>query len=172
VWECGVGDWRIAPLHGRAQMGKTGFVWLRWPLKSLLSPFLITTTQAWAMASKVSSLSDGRSDEYLLPHRSPSPSPPSWSTGCRWLSMRGRRLLFATCTCLAAASLFGLLSLMVWSNQSKSQVTLDHENQLSGISKPKIDEWGPLSVLRGPATDSLWGLSKCTASNRLQLNSF
>jgi len=45
---------------------------------------------------------------------------------------------------------------MVWSNQSKFRVALDHENQLSGVSKPKVDEWGPLSVLRGPATDSLW----------------
>jgi hypothetical protein len=138
------------------------------------------------MESKVSSLSDGRSDVYLLPHRSPSPSyhspspshrspspsPPSWSTGFRWLSIRGRRLLFATCACLAAASLFGLMTMMLWSYQSKSQVVLDHESQLSGVAKPKVDEWGPLSVLRGPATDSLWGLSKCSPSNHLQLNNF
>jgi hypothetical protein len=121
------------------------------------------------MESKVSSLSDGRSDEYLLPHRSPSPS--ALRAGFRW-SIRGRRILFATCACLAAASLFGLLTMMLWSSQSKSQIPLDQEGQQSEISKPTVDEWSPLSVLRGPATESLWGGSKCASSNQLQSNAF
>lgn len=80
-------------------------------------------------------------------------SGPLLKMGFRWSTIRGRRLLFATCACLAAASLFGLMSVMVWTNQTKAQVSLDHEGQ---TSKPKPDEWGPLSVLQGPPTESLW----------------
>jgi len=72
--------------------------------------------------------------------------------------IKGRRLLFATCVCLAAASLFGLLSVMVWTHQLKSQVVLDPDGGIPKLAdtEPTLDKWSPLTVLRGPATDSLW----------------
>jgi hypothetical protein len=100
----------------------------------------------------------GRSDEYLL-HRSASPS--ILKAGLRLWTIRGRRLLFATCLCLATASVFGLLLMVAWINQSKFQVAQKSLHLEVETSKPKIDIWGPLSVLRGPATESLWGGSKC-----------
>ncbi|KIM88674.1 hypothetical protein PILCRDRAFT_813643 [Piloderma croceum F 1598] len=97
-------------------------------------------------------LNDGRSDEYLL-HRSASPSILK-----RLWTIRGRRLLFATCACLAVASVSGLLLMVLWTNQSKFQVASDQKSLHLEVetSKPKVDKWGPLSVLRGPATESLW----------------
>jgi hypothetical protein len=92
--------------------------------------------------------------------------------GIRWSTIRGRRLLFATCACLAAASLFGLLSVMVWTNQSEIQVVLDQEGQQFEVSKSKPNEWSPLTVLRGPPTDSLWGGYHCTPSNPPKLINF
>lgn len=51
----------------------------------------------------------------------------------RWANVDGRRLLFATCACLAAASFFGLFSVMIWTQQAKyqqdsyQQVKMDQE---------------------------------------------
>jgi len=82
--------------------------------------------------------------------------------GFRLWTIRGRRLLFATCACLAVASLSGLLLMVVWTNQSKFQLASRQTGLHLEIetSKPKVNKWSPLSVLRGPATESLWGGSK------------
>jgi hypothetical protein len=122
------------------------------------------------MEPKKSSLNHDGSDEYLLHHSGDGGASTVVKTGFRWSTISGRRLLFATCACLAAASLFGLMSIMVWTNQSKSPVPLDQEGQQLEISKPTVDEWGPLSVLRGPPAESLWGASKCTPFAINQMN--
>lgn len=75
------------------------------------------------------------SDEHLLHHSGESTSGgySFLKPALRWTNVDGRRLLFATCACLTAASLFGLLSVMIWTQQSKyqqdsyQQVTLDQE---------------------------------------------
>jgi len=114
----------------------------------------------------MSFLNDGRADGYL-PHRSVSPS--ILKAGFRWPTVRGRRLLFAICACLAVASVSGLLLMMVLTNLSKAQMAL---GQQARISELQVDEWSPLSVLRGPATESLWGGFKCASSSQLQSNAF
>lgn len=107
-------------------------------------------------------------DEALLAGNS---SSPIFRSSLRWSTLDGRRLLFATCACLAAASLFGLLSVMIWVNQSKVHLTLDNERQHSEAHvpnpnqistnitepEPKHDKWGPLAALRGPPTASFRG---------------
>jgi len=118
------------------------------------------------------SLNDVGVDEALLDQGDRSRGGSSiLKNGLRWSTLDGRRLLFATCACLAAASLFGLLSVMVWVNQSKSQVMMTHESHESHESQhlemihpattlppvsqlePKPDLWGPLAALRGPPTE-------------------
>lgn len=116
-------------------------------------------------------LHDDGADEALLDKSGDNSgsSAPIFRSGLRW-SIDGRRLLFATCACLAAASLFGLLSVMIWVNQSKSQRTLDNERQrfetivptnlpptVITEPEPEHDKWGPLAALRGPPTESFRG---------------
>jgi hypothetical protein len=127
----------------------------------------------WAalMDMKRPSSNDDRSDEYLFHHSGDSASPSLLKIGFRWSTIRGRRLLFATCACLATASLCGLLSVMIWTNQSIHRVVLDQGGQQLEVSKPKLDEWSPLTVLRGPPTDSLWGLYICALHSQRELSS-
>jgi hypothetical protein len=106
------------------------------------------------------SLNNSRSDEYLLRRSAP---PSILKRGFRLLwTIRGRRLLFATCACLAITSVSSLLLTVVWISQSKCQMASGQKGLHLEVemSKPKVDKLGPLSVLRGPATDSLWGGSK------------
>ena len=74
------------------------------------------------------------SDDHLLYHSGESGGSYSFlKSTLRWSNIDGRRLLFATCACLAAASLFGLLSVVIWTQHVKfhhdlyQQVTLDQE---------------------------------------------
>lgn len=113
---------------------------------------------------------DGSDETLLHQHYSSERHAPSvLKTGLRWSTIDGRRLLFATCACLAAASLFGLFSVMIWTQQSKNQVYVDLSGQQTGTpvleppsehtSEPEreVDQWGPLSVLRGPPAESFRG---------------
>jgi hypothetical protein len=66
------------------------------------------------------SLNNSRSDEYLLRRSAP---PSILKRGFRLLwTIRGRRLLFATCACLAITSVSSLLLTVVWISQSKCQM--------------------------------------------------
>jgi len=105
----------------------------------------------------IKSLKDQETEE-LLHHSGQNTS----RSGFRWSTISGGRLLFATCACLAAASLFGLLSVMIWTNQSKFRILSDQEREIPRLveTRPKLDEWSPLNALKGAATDSLWGGSK------------
>lgn len=74
------------------------------------------------------------SEDHLLHHSGESAGSHSFlKPTFRCTNINGRRLLFATCACLAAASLFGLLSVIIWTHQAKFQqdlyqhVTLDQE---------------------------------------------
>lgn len=71
-------------------------------------------------------------------------------------NLDGHRLLFAACACLAGASLFGLLSVVVWTHhwQGKVQVTLD----IDPSSTRNHDKWSSLAVVRGHPTDSFRGM--------------
>lgn len=115
-------------------------------------------------------LHDDEADEALLGNSGDnSASSPIFKSGLRWSTLDGRRLLFGTCACLAAASLFGLISVMIWVNQSKSQLTLNNQRPHVETTvpvtlpptvtepEPEPDKWGPLAVLRGPPTESFRG---------------
>lgn len=127
---------------------------------------------------KDSSSNEEGLDASLLHQNGHSNSPHSYKkTSSRWSSIDGRRLLFATCACLAAASLFGLLSVMIWTQQYRYRDSIDQEGPhsqspafdvsvpISNLPlsepepEPKIDKWGPLSVLLGPPTESFRGMS-------------
>lgn len=114
--------------------------------------------------ARKSQLEDDGSDEALLQRRLSEDEKPSsvLKSTIRWSTLDGRRLLFATCACLAAVSLFGLFSVMIWTSQSKDQVsdTLERDAQhaSTGTHTQEKDKWSPEAVLLGPPTDSFRGM--------------
>ncbi|KAF7971400.1 hypothetical protein HWV62_21242 [Athelia sp. TMB] len=97
---------------------------------------------------------DDGSDEALLHHLEREKASAGPKSTSRLASLDGRRLLFATCACLAAASLFGLLSVMIWTNQGKSQIMLEHEAHLDNPSSDNTEKWLPSAAVIGPPTHS------------------
>lgn len=100
------------------------------------------------------------SDETLLEHVETEKPSSVLKSSIRWSTLDGRRLLFATCACLAAASLFGLLSVTIWTYQSKGgQIMIEHEvPHGSSSSAHDQDRWLPSAVLLGPPTSSFKGM--------------
>jgi hypothetical protein len=134
--------------------------------------FSLVPSSAMIMDSKKSYPKDAEANGRPRRHSRSNSSSSILRSRFRWPVIKGRRLLFATCACLVAASLFGLLSGIVWTHQLEPQFVLDKDGEIPKPPEPIPDKWSPLTVLRGPATESLWGASEHMLSSRPKLNSF
>ncbi|KZP06147.1 hypothetical protein FIBSPDRAFT_764866 [Athelia psychrophila] len=95
------------------------------------------------------------SEEALVQHQQAKRPPLVLKSNVGRRNLDGHRLLFAACACLAGASLFGLLSVIVWTHHDKAQVTLEHDTQHTDPSSTSNhDKWSPSAVVLGPPTDS------------------
>lgn len=99
------------------------------------------------------------SEEALVQHQQAKRPPLVLKSNVGRRNLDGHRLLFAACACLAGASLFGLLSVIVWTHHDKAQVTLEHDTQHTDPSSTSNhDKWSPSAVVLGPPTDSFRGM--------------
>ena len=127
------------------------------------TPLFLLPPISWLkMGPRSSSSNDPDSHEYFLHHSRENSNSTMLRAGFRsWPMLKGRRLLFATCACLASASLCGLISIMIWTHQYPFH---DRENLIV------VEPVHPPTVLNGPATDSLWGGFKAIQSCQSMLN--